>query len=332
MVNDEPDCLRRNNSGLVASVGAGCTAKVGAVVVTRNRSALLQRCVDALLRQSRPLQRLIVVDNASEDETRALFVAGALSTDASIDYLRLEENTGGAGGFYAGIARALADGCDWIWVMDDDGCPAPDALERLMAVAPEPMAIHAAAALVDSGDERELVWPAAPVSGEDRGRMLMRVDELAGQVVPVMNAPFIGMLFHRRLIERIGLPDKAFFVSFEDGEICARAWAQAGGVRLVPAAVVRHPRIERRCFTVGRRRFCVVALAPWRRYYDTRNRLVVAKRHYGLRLWTEAIPGTLLRWLVTLIVQPDRLGQSRAFALGIVDGLKGRLGMRWPPP
>ena len=86
-----------------------------------------------------------------------------------------------------------------------------------------------------------------------------------------------------------------------------RAWAQAGGVRLVPSAVVRHPRIERR-------RVCVIA-----------------KRHFGRRIWTEALPGTLLPRLVTLAVQPDRLAQSAAFARGIFDALTGRMGMRWPP-
>lgn len=164
------------------------------------------------------------------------------------------------------------------------------------------------------------------------GKTLMRVDDLKGPVVPVVNAPFIGMLLHQSLIERIGLPDKEFFVSGDDADFCARAWAQAGGVCLVPSAVVRHPRINRRFVMFGRRQIGVIDLAPWRRYYDTRNRLVIAKRHFGWRLWREALPGTLLRWLVTLAVQPDRLGQSAAFARGIFDGLTGRMGMRWAPP
>jgi hypothetical protein len=202
----------------------------------------------------------------------------------------------------------------------------------MMSVHPAPEAIHAAAALVDSGDTRELVWPVTLMERENKGKVLVRVEQLGKPTVPVFNAPFIGMLFHRSLIERIGLPDKDFFVSFEDSEMCARAWAEAGGVLLVPSAVVRHPRIERRCFTFGGRQTCVITLAPWRRYYDTRNRLVVAKRHFGHRLWTEALPGTLLRWLVTLFTQPDRWAQSAAFARGIYDALTGRMGMRWPPP
>lgn len=306
--------------------------KLGCVVVTRNRFFLLQRCLNGLLNQTSPPDSLIVIDNGSEDETPSVFRQGRFKDDSRIHYVRIEGNTGGAGGFHAGIARAMELGCDWIMVMDDDGCPEPNALECLMAVHPDPAAIHAAAALADSGDERELVWSVAPVDGEDKGKVLIRVDELKGSVVPVLNAPFIGMLFHHSLIERIGLPDKDFFVSGDDADICARAWAHAGGVRLVPSAVVRHPRIERRRFNFGSRQVGVIALAPWRRYYDTRNRLVIAKRHFGYRLWTEALPGTLLRWLVTLVVQPDRLAQSAAFARGIFDALSGRMGMRWTPP
>lgn len=302
------------------------------IVVTRNRVNLLQSCLQGLLNQTRAFKSLIIIDNDSVDDTPSLFQTGPFSADPRIDYVRLEGNSGGAGGFHAGIARAIEQGCDWIWVMDDDACPEPDALERLMAINPDPMAIHAAAALVDSGDPREFVWPAVPVAGLQKGQTLMRVDALEESVVPVESAPFIGMLFHRSLIERIGLPDKDFFVSFEDGEMCARAWSQANGVRLVPSAVVRHPPIKRRCFKLGSRQIAVIELAPWRRYYDTRNRLVIAKRHFGRRLWTQALPGTLLRWLVTLLVQPNRLAQSQAFARGIFDALTGRLGMRWPPP
>lgn len=306
--------------------------KFACVVVTRNRFQLLQRCLNGLLNQTSPPDTVIIIDNGSEDETPSLFTKGHFACDDRILYVRIEGNTGGAGGFHTGIARAMALGCDWIWVMDDDGCPEPNTLECLMGVHPDPAAIYAAAALVDSGDAYELVWPVALMEGKNKGRVLTRVDELEGPVVSVLNAPFIGMLFHRSLIEKIGLPDKNFFISFEDGDMCARAWAQAGGVRFVPSAVMRHPPIRRLWVKFGPRKVSVIALAPWRRYYDTRNRLVLAKRHFGHRLWTEALPGTLVRWFATLMAQPGRIAQSAAFMRGIFDALTGRMGMRWPPP
>src|SRR5437899_136245 len=42
---------------------------VAAVVVTYNRRSCLERCIDTLLHQTRPLDAVYVIDNASTDET-----------------------------------------------------------------------------------------------------------------------------------------------------------------------------------------------------------------------------------------------------------------------
>lgn len=303
-----------------------------AIVVTHNRPRLLWSCLHALINQTRRPDRVIVVDNASSIEIAERLNNPPLISHAAIDYFRLKVNTGGSGGFHNGISRALELKFDWIWLMDDDACPAPEALNNLLRSSPDPNSIYAAVALANRGDPFELVWPITPVGGEWRGKTWTHANELPSTPVTVINSPFIGMLIHRDLLARIGLPDKDFFISSEDGELCARAWKAGARVQLVPTAIVRHPPISRRCLRFGGRQIYVIELPPWRRYYDTRNRLVIARRHFGWRLWTEALPGTLLRWLVTLAVQPDRLAQSRAFARGIYDGVTGRLGMRWPPP
>ena len=72
---------------------------------------------------------MVVVDNASTDGT-ADAVAGA---HPDVQLLRLDHNTGGAGGFAAGIAAALADDAELIWLMDDDTVPEAGALDELLA-------------------------------------------------------------------------------------------------------------------------------------------------------------------------------------------------------
>ena len=205
----------------------------------------------------------------------------------------------------------MEQACDWIWVMDDDACPEPGALEALIKPNSDPFAIYAAAAMADTGDADRLVWPAMLIGGPNAGRTVQRVDGLAVPLVSVENAPFIGMLFHRSLIECIGLPDKNFFVSGDDAEFCARAWKQAHGVRLVPSAIVRHPRMKRRFLKLGQRQCSVIELTPWRRYYDTRNRLVIAKGILAGVFGPRLLPGPFSRWLVTL--WSNRIGwRSRA--------------------
>ena len=99
---------------------------VAAVVVTYNRLALLQRLV-ARLREVSQLDEIIVVDNASTDGTGAW-----LADQADLVWRTLETNTGGAGGFHTGLGWAMERGADLAWLMDDDGVPAPDCLERLL--------------------------------------------------------------------------------------------------------------------------------------------------------------------------------------------------------
>ena len=103
------------------------TTRVVAVVVTWNRRELLAEAVAALRAQSHPLAAIVVVDNASTDGTDV-----ALASETGLDVVRLEQNTGGAGGFAVGIEQALTHDPDLVWLLDDDTIPTPDAARELV--------------------------------------------------------------------------------------------------------------------------------------------------------------------------------------------------------
>ena len=98
-----------------------------AIVVTHDRLDKLKVTVARLL-DSAPetLAHLVVVDNASRDGTRDWLDSLG---DPRLTVLGLRENTGGAGGFAAGMAhvRDRIDP-DWTVLMDDDARPRPGAL------------------------------------------------------------------------------------------------------------------------------------------------------------------------------------------------------------
>ena len=105
---------------------------VTAVVVAYNRRELLLEALRALLDQTVPPDSVIVVDNASTDASAD--VASGVSSD--FDVIRLDRNTGGAGGFAVGIERAVtAHGADLVWIMDDDTIPTPSDEEPVEASA-----------------------------------------------------------------------------------------------------------------------------------------------------------------------------------------------------
>jgi len=69
--------------------------RVAAVVVTYNRKDYLVRCVQALLRQTSPVD-VLIVDNASTDGTADVLQPFLCDR---VHYHNTGENLGGAGGF-----------------------------------------------------------------------------------------------------------------------------------------------------------------------------------------------------------------------------------------
>ncbi len=86
---------------------------VSIVVITHNRSSHLRRCLQSVLLQGYSPVELVVVDNASIDDTPEV-VANVCPL---AQYLRLEENRGVSGGRNAGFAAAQGEFC---LAIDDD--------------------------------------------------------------------------------------------------------------------------------------------------------------------------------------------------------------------
>jgi len=77
-------------------------SSVASVTTAYNGAHTLPRHLDALLEQRRPLQEIIVVDNASTDETGSLLAARY----PDLTVLRMPENLGTGGALAAGLAYA----------------------------------------------------------------------------------------------------------------------------------------------------------------------------------------------------------------------------------
>jgi GT2 family glycosyltransferase len=301
---------------------------VAAVVVTYNRSQLLIECLDALLRQSRPVDKIVLVDNASSDDTPAALESRGYLTHSKIDYSRLSTNTGGAGGFHEGMKRAQELGFDWIWVMDDDAEPYDDALEKM-----EP-----SFQLGNIGGVASLPIGANGLpQPEHRGwlelrnskqRMHRPVDakELTRNI-EINFASFVGLAVHRSAIERIGLPKREFFIKGDDLEYCVRL-AVLGPLILVPDSRIHHKDGVMADHERRRRLGYVSNRVPidklWLNYFSLRNMLWVRREHAGsgvaaifaLRQYTRCILGIL-------VFDSHRLLRARFYWNAISDAWGG---------
>jgi len=275
---------------------------IAVVVVTYNRKLLLLETLTAILNQTVAPKKIYLIDNASNDGTQeALRQAGHLG-DARINYVRLETNTGGSGGFHAGIANAVSGGHQWILVMDDDAMLQPDAIERLMHVPELGHDVIARACLVR--DEQGLIQT------EHRGffdpeRFQIPLSEAQYQqpVVNVSYASFVGLAIRRDAIEAVGLPNKEFFIWGDDFEYCLRL-TRMGRIVLVRDSVIIH-RDGRMRAQVDSLTAASNTLLYWKQLCALRNREYIL-RHYGRWTWFGFIYRAFRRVVRIVLFETDK--------------------------
>lgn len=294
---------------------------VHVVVVTYNRRALLETCLLALARQTLRPKRIFVLDNASTDGTAQWLSQWLPKNLPNGELIALDENSGGAGGFSFGLQKALSEEGDWVWMMDDDAEPYTTALDELMKIADCPKNIYGSLA-TNGGDTS---WTTTILDSP------VRITDKAAEVpskARTLSLPFLGFLVHRQLVDVIGLPDSGFFIAADDIEYCLRAEHAGAKIFVAGRSRIEHPKAQRNIIKLPTGNLVYLKLPPWKRYYDTRNRILIARKYYGMKLLTHTLPGSFARLVVALIREPNRLLQLWAFLAGIVDGLLGLKGCR----
>lgn len=282
--------------------------QVIAVIVAYNRADLLVECLAALAAQTRKLDQVLVVDNASSDNSLAIAQAHPVVTKV----LPLAHNTGGAGGFTAGIAYALsemgASDHDWLWIMDDDTVPTVSALEKLLAAQdayPGQPALLASKAVWTDGQTHPM--------NTHRQRPLLNRKQVAAahqiETIPVRAASFVSILIEVAQIKASGLPIADYFIWNDDLEYTARLLKYRVGL-YVPNSVVVHKTKARLGATDD----------PGDRFfYEVRNKIWFLTRSSGLHLQDRILYGgsMLVRWTKMLVGSKQRTKLLRLAGQGI---------------
>lgn len=297
--------------------------RFAAFVITYRRTANLLETLRALLSQTRPPDRVLLIDNADSRETEAAVRAFG---DDRVDYHPMPENAGPAGAAAFGLAHLRDRGFDWIlWEDDDDAPRTLDTLERLVARieadgAPDLAGVAAVGARWDwhRGETRRL--------SDDELRGPLEVDVAGGGQQLLLRAAH--MTDDR-------LPDPRLFFGLEEFDLCLRL--RAAGLRIVvDGDLMREYRRlagrlgHRRRRSPGRK---VPEPALWRRYYTTRNYLHMMLRTFdrsdlARREAAKALARSAASWLRGPV---HGWRFTRAQLAGVRDGFRGRLGRTVEP-
>jgi len=279
-------------------------------VVTYNRRDLLLEALAAVHAQSRAPDAVIVVDNASTDDT----AAAVRARYPAVRLAELGHNTGGAGGFAYGMALALADGADLVWLMDDDTVPEPDALRAMLEARrshpDRPPALIASRVLWTDGRAHPMNTPRTkPFAGQAE-----RLAAAAAGCLPIRSASFVSILVDAGECLRRGLPQADYFLWNDDFEFTTRLLRGNVGL-LCPASVVVHKT----------RTFGSTDTDPGQRFfYEVRNKIWMFKSRVPLGPAERVLyaGSTLRRWALTFASSGDRRTLRASLVRGVVAGVR----------
>jgi GT2 family glycosyltransferase len=291
-----------------------------AIVLSWNGREDTERCLDALEQVDEPPVRIVCVDNGSTDGS----VEAVRDHHPDTHLIENGRNLGFAGGCNVGIRWALAQGAEWVVLVNNDAVIAPDAVAKFAAAAEQRPGAGVLAGKLYLGDHPDRIWYAGQhflawlgYSGRHRGegrrdspryQRLSRTDRATGAL----------MAISRTAIEKIGMLDEDLFAYVEDVDYSLRARAAGFEVLFVPTARAWH--------RVG-------ASGPTdahNTYYGTRNMVVVCERHRPLppplsQLRRGVILATFAAYALR---QPYRRAALAAVRAGYRDARAGRVGPR----
>lgn len=241
-----------------------------AVIVTFNRPALLSKVLEQFESLQSPPNSIVIIDNHSMDETPQIIKKWKNTTQyKKIILIRLKQNSGGSGGFYEGIKQALTLNPDWIWLSDDDALPHKDCFKTIRSKITQ-----------INKDEYSAICCAVMNKGKiddnHRRRLHKRFITLKEKNVPINEYQYygfsldffsyVGTVINVDKLKQAGLPDKDYFIWYDDSE---HAWrlSSYGKIICLPQAKTDHDTIEDNTIT-------------WKTYYGLRNKLLMFKRHH----------------------------------------------------
>jgi rhamnopyranosyl-N-acetylglucosaminyl-diphospho-decaprenol beta-1,3/1,4-galactofuranosyltransferase len=319
--------------------------RVLAHIHTFNAADVIDQALDAIQRQTRPPDAILIVDNGSTDGTlNRMF-------PEQVTVIRNPANLGVIGSIRVGIAHALGHGFDWIWILDADGVPEPRALERLLELYDcWPQSLRDETGFIACLPRAEP--DGVPLHGylfTRHGRFLV-TPAPEQRYYPCHLTIWSGCLYRLAAVHRIGLPNGDYFIDRGEVEYGYRMM-KAGYKSFIhqDAEIRQHVSI----FSLSKRlklgplTLTFYELPPLRCYYTVRNTLYFALydqadgRWSALReLWrVRSRPGrgplSGIAWQAGLFtlnfaLRPRNHGeQIRACLRGIWHGVTGNMTARY---
>lgn len=266
---------------------------VDALIVTYNRLEKLKKCIDNLLHVD-AIQNIFIINNHSTDDTQE-FLNNLEINNKRIVVFNLEKNLGGAGGFNYGLKKYMLFGSsEYIWVMDDDTIPNVESLNKMLV---------------------EFIKVPSEKRGYVTGRVVWRDGKDALMNIPIRkdtsktysdqfleleSASFVGILFSKNAIYKVGYPILDFFIWGDDVEYTQRI-TKFGllGIQ-VKDAIILHDMEKNSDTNILYENSNISRINRY--FYDFRNRIYLSKKYGNVY---KTLLGRVV-WLIKILVYRNK--------------------------
>jgi hypothetical protein len=295
----------------------------GVVIVTYNRLELLKECLSCVINQSIKFKEIIVVDNCSEDSTNEYLQSIVkIESESNIKYFRLEKNLGGAGGFNFALSK-VSDDIDWVLIIDDDAMLEYNYIEEINKVIPYNNYYAYSGAVISDGDidttHRRILTNKMFLKKKD-----VEIEKYKNDSFEYDLSTFCGLVVKRKLINTIGLPNKDYFIWYDDTEYSLRI-NNYSKILNVNKAKLNHKAAKS------------MQLISWKSYYGARNSIHMGRIHSSNRFLflMYSFIYCLLR-IMKNVLRVIFIKNRRAYGIAcvkiykdvLIDSFHGRLGIK----
>jgi len=211
------------------------------VIPTYNRSRDLVECLNSVIALKGGPYSVLIVDNGSTDDT--LHQVDMLFPNCLVK--QLHQNTGAAEAANIGFSHALANGADLILRLDSDTIVAPDFLIELIHELEKEPKVGILTGKIFYYSNPSIIWSIGAIQKKfDLGAIEIARDR---EDSPRFQAPqdvdlawAAGLLLTNDVLNATGGFDPAFFVYYEEADLCLRAKKLGYRIRSVPSAKMWH--------------------------------------------------------------------------------------------
>jgi len=310
------------------------TKTICGVIVTYNRKNLLLETIEAVVNQNRKLDAIIIVDNASTDNTDILLdekhiisldtqsikynndsLYKSIYKNINIYYLKKKSNTGGAGGFYTGLKFGYKNGFDMFWIMDDDVIPDKYSLYELEKniLKFDNLGYVCSRVLSENGDSMNI-----PKIDLRPGITFYPSWEkyLDYGLVKIIESTFVSLLIPSKTIDKVGFPIPEMFIWGDDSEYTRRITKKFDAYLVGSSKVIHKRKIQGKPNILTEKNESRIRLF----YYQYRNQIFVFRK-YDHKILLLILVKTFQELFKSIVVYKGFL-KFKIILSGMIEGFK----------